>query len=218
MKDTEQNGVEEAVEETITIEETATDYEARRFLVALKAIKKGYIWALIITACITAGSIVCAVHYRASVGILLLAFAVAVYMAIIINLLYSKLGIAYRSFHGGMTVTALYGKGREVVYIPDRVMMLTVTEIGTRAFSHESSKSIREIHLPKTLLRIGTSAFANLPALTDVYYEGSEEKWAEISRLAPLENVTLHFGEPIPKLERRKRQKKKAKAKTNENE
>ena len=48
--------------------------------------------------------------------------------------------------------------------------------------------------------------------------EGSEEKWAEISRLAPLENVTLHFGEPIPKLERRKRKKKKAKAKTNENE
>ena len=211
MKDTEQNGVEEAVEETITIEEAATDYEARRFLSALKAIKKGYIWALIITACITAGSIVCAVHYRASVGILLLAFAVAVYLAIIINLLYSKLGIAYQAFHGGMTVTALYGKGREIIYIPDRVMLLTVTEIGTRAFSHESSKSIREIHLPKTLLRIGTSAFADLPALTDVYYEGSEEEWAEISRLAPLENVTLHFGEPIPRLEKRKRKKQNAK-------
>ena len=113
-----------------------------------------------------------------------------------------------------MTVTALYGKEREVVYIPDRLMMMTVTEIGTRAFTHESSKSIREIHLPKTLLRIGTSAFANLPALTDVYYEGSSEEWAELSRLAPLENVTLHFNEPIPRLEvpeKKKKQSKKTK-------
>ena len=192
--------------------------EDQKFLSALKTVKKGYFCALAITAAIAVGAIVSAVHYRVSLGFLLLIFSVVTYLAIVINLLYSKLGIAYRSFHGGMTVTALYGKNREVVYIPDRLLFLTVTEIGTRAFTHESSKSIREIHLPKTLLRIGTSAFAKLPALTDVYYEGSEEEWNEISRLAPLENVTMHFGEPIPRLpikEKKKKIKKSKKEKKN---
>ena len=93
--------------------------------------------------------------------------------------------------------------------------MLTVTEIGARAFTHESSKSIREIHLPKTILKIGKSAFANLPALTDVYYEGNEAQWNEISSLAPLENVTVHFNEPIPRLEKPKKNKKAKKIKEN---
>ena len=185
--------------------------EQEKFLAALKAVKKGYIIALVLSAAIVIAAIICAVHYRVSLGALLLVLAAVTYLAIVINLLYSKLGIAYRSFHGGMTVTALYGKNREVVYIPDKLMMMTVTEIGTRAFTHESSKSIKEIHLPKTLLRIGTSAFARLPALTDVYFEGSEEEWKNISRLAPLENVTMHFGEPIPKLPQKPKKAKKDK-------
>jgi hypothetical protein len=210
MNDTELKNAESENASASTTELT----EEQKFLSALKAIKKRYIITLIITAAITLGAIICAVHYKVSLGLLLLILAVVTYLAIVINMLYTKLGIAYRSLHGGMTVTALYGKEREVVYIPDRLMMMTVTEIGTRAFTHESSKSIREIHLPKTLLRIGTSAFANLPALTDVYYEGSSEEWAELSRLAPLENVTLHFNEPIPRLEvpeKKKKQSKKTK-------
>ncbi|MBE6534950.1 MAG: hypothetical protein E7678_08335 [Ruminococcaceae bacterium] len=185
--------------------------EEQKFLKALKTVKKGYVLALIISALMAIGAIICSVCYLVSFGILLIILAVVTYLAIVINLLYSKLGIAYRALHGGMTVTALYGKGREVVYIPEKVIMLTVTEIGTRAFTHESSKSIREIHLPKTLLRIGTSAFAQLPALTDVYYEGTQKQWEEISRLAPLENVTMHFEEPIPKIEKPKKAKKKKK-------
>ena len=186
--------------------------DEEKFLSSLKTVRKGYTWALIISAAMALSAIICAVHFDTLFGLLLLILAVVTYLAIVINLLYSKLGIAYRSFHGGMTVTALYGKDREVVYIPDKLLMLTVTEIGTRAFTHESSKKIREIHLPKTLLRIGTSAFARLPALTDVYYEGTEEEWKKISRLAPLENVTIHFEAPIPKLESIKeiRNRKKA--------
>ena len=190
-----------------TAETTAAEQE---FLSALKFLQKGYLWALGIAAAIMIGGIICAVHYRVSFGALIMVLAVVTYLAIVINLLYIKLGIAYRSFHGGMTVTAVYGKHREVVYIPAKVIMLTVSEIGNRAFTHNSSKSIREIHLPKTIQKIGKSAFAALPALTDVYFEGSEEEWEKISRFAPLENVTMHFCEPIPRIEK---PKKKAKTK-----
>ena len=194
------------IKEPNIFEETSSD-EAK-FLKDLKDVRVGYSWALVITALILAGAIACAILYKVSLGLLLIILAVVTYAAIVNNLLYKKLGIAYRALHGCLTVRALYGKGREVVYIPKRVILLTVTEIGTRAFTHESSKSIREIYLPKTLLRIGTSAFARLPALTDVYYEGTEEEWKELSRLAPLENVTLHFGVPVPELKKPKKEKK----------
>ena len=189
--------------------------EEQKFLNSLKKANKGYIWAIVIAGIIATAAIICSVHYRVSLGALLLILSAVTYLAIVINLLYSTLGIAYKAYHGGMTITAFYGKDREVVYVPDKIMLLTVTEIGTKAFTHESSKSIKEIHLPNTLLRIGASAFAKLPALTDVYFEGSEEEWAKISELAPLENVTLHFNAPIPKIQKPKKDKKSKKDKNN---
>jgi hypothetical protein len=188
--------------------EEKIDKEAENLLSALKKSKKIYIAALSVSSAIGLGAIISAVHFHVSFGVLLMALAVITYLAIVINMLYSIFGIAYSSYQGGMKITALYGKHREVIYIPDKIMLLTVTEIGDKAFTHESSKNIREIHLPKTLLKIGKSAFANLPALTDVYYEGSEAQWKKLSRLAPLEGVTLHFNSPIPRLEKKKKDKK----------
>ncbi|MBO7303408.1 MAG: hypothetical protein J6U68_04400 [Clostridia bacterium] len=187
--------------------------EEEKFLKTLKDVRIGYICTLVVTAIILIGAIASAVLYKVSLGLLLIILAIVTYTAIVTNLLYKNLGISYRALHGCLTVRALYGKGREVVYIPKRIILLTVTEIGMRAFTHESSKSIREIHLPKTLLRIGASAFAKLPALTDVYYEGTEEEWNAISALAPLENVTMHFCEPIPELIKPKKEKKSKKEK-----
>lgn len=189
--------------------EISQENEEQKFLNSLKKANKGYIWAIVIAGIIATAAIICSVHYRVSLGALLLVLSAVTYLAIVINLLYSTLGIAYKAYHGGMTVTAFYGKDRKIVYVPDKVMMLTVTEIGKKAFTHESSKSIKEIHLPNTLLRIGASAFAKLPALTDVYYEGSQEEWEKISELAPLENVTLHFNEPIPRIQKPKKEKRK---------
>lgn len=181
--------------------------EREIYIKHLENVKNGYIFTLILSSVILAGAICCAVIFNVIFGLLLLLIAILAYIALTKNLLYKNLGIAYRAYHGCLTVTELYGRNREVVYIPDEIIMLTVTEIGTKAFTHESSKSIREIHIPKSIIRIGTSAFAKLPALTDLYYEGSEEEWKELSRLAPLENVNLHFNEPMPRLEKKKRNK-----------
>ena len=179
----------------------------QEYLKALCELRKGYIWAIVITLAIMAASIATALLYRAYMGLLILALAVIVYLVIAKNLAYSKLGISYRTLHGCLTVTELYGKNRETVYIPEKMMIFTVTEIGTRAFTHESSKSIKNIYIPKSILRIGTSAFARLHSLTDIYYEGSEEQWKEISRLAPLEDVTVHFECTMPKPEKKKKSK-----------
>lgn len=204
MNDTESkiNGADQAEAQDGTPHDTEQEY-----LKALCELRKGYIWAIVITLAIMAASIATALLYRAYMGLLILALAVIVYLVIAKNLAYSKLGISYRTLHGCLTVTELYGKNRETVYIPEKMMIFTVTEIGTRAFTHESSKSIKNIYIPKSILRIGTSAFARLHSLTDIYYEGSEEQWKEISRLAPLEDVTVHFECTMPKPEKKKNSK-----------
>lgn len=204
MNDTESkiNGAGQAEAQDGTPHDTEQEY-----LKALCELHKGYIWAIVITLAIMAASIATALLYRAYMGLLILALAVIIYLVIAKNLAYSKLGISYRTLHGCLTVTELYGKNRETVYIPEKMMIFTVTEIGTRAFTHESSKSIKNIYIPKSILRIGTSAFARLHSLTDIYYEGSEEQWKEISRLAPLEDVTVHFECPMPKPEKKKNSK-----------
>ena len=121
-------------------------------------------------------------------------------------------GMEFKAYHGCLTVTGLYGKNREVVYIPDKLIMLTVTEIGNRAFTHESSKSIREIYIPKSILRIGTSAFAKLPALTDLYYEGSEEEWEAIEKHTELSGCTVVFNAAFPRLPKKVKKQKQSKA------
>ena len=140
MNDTESkiNGADQAEAQDGTPHDTEQEY-----LKALCELRKGYIWAIVITLAIMAASIATALLYRAYMGLLILALAVIVYLVIAKNLAYSKLGISYRTLHGCLTVTELYGKNRETVYIPEKMMIFTVTEIGTRAFTHESSKSIK---------------------------------------------------------------------------
>ena len=54
----------------------------QEFLSALKFLKKGYLWALGIAAAIMIGGIICAVHYRVSLGALIMILAVVTYLAI----------------------------------------------------------------------------------------------------------------------------------------
>lgn len=183
--------------------ENETDAEAvdhaKKFIESVEKVNKLYLIIIIVSFLIAGGGIACAVIYKVSLGLLLLILAIVVYAAATVNLLYSKLGVAYRLLHGCVTVSELYGKDREVVYIPSRLLLCPVTEIGNRAFAHKSSQSIKEIHLPKSLIRIGSNAFAGLDSLTDVYYEGTEEEWLTLSRLAPLNaQVALHFEEKLP--------------------
>ena len=196
--------------ENLEASEVLSTASAESFKDTITVVSKLYLATIIATFAIAIGGIVCAVIYRVSLGFLIVLLSIIAYAAATINILYIKLGISYRMFHGCITITDLYGKNREIIYIPSKIFFCTVTEIGNRAFIHESSKNIHEIHLPKTLMRIGSDAFGKLPELTDVYYEGSEEEWQTLSRLAPLdEKVTVHFEAVLPMPEKKNKIKKK---------
>lgn len=76
----------------------------------------------------------------------------------------------------------------------------TVIGIDNSAFAGEA---ITSVSFPSTLEEIGRRAFNGCNALTDVYYDGTEEEWNEKVNIAagntPIENATMHFVTPPAK-------------------
>lgn len=77
--------------------------------------------------------------------------------------------------------------------------MDTVIGIDGSAFAGEA---IISVSFPSTIEEIARRAFNNCTELTDVYYDGTEEEWNEISISSgndAIENATKHFNEPVAK-------------------
>ena len=69
-----------------------------------------------------------------------------------------------------------------------------VTEIDNAAFAGEDITSIK---LPNTITSIGRNAFKDCASLTDVYFDGTEDEWNDISigsNNQPLTNANIHFA------------------------
>jgi hypothetical protein len=73
----------------------------------------------------------------------------------------------------------------------------TIIGIDSSAFAGEA---ITSVSFPSTIEEIGRRAFNGCTALTDVYYDGTEEEWSNISILTgndPLDAAAKHFNEPV---------------------
>lgn len=72
-----------------------------------------------------------------------------------------------------------------------------ITEIDRYAF--ENITTITSVSLPNTITVIGRYAFDGCTSLTDVYYDGTEEEWAQNVEIESgndaIENATMHFHE-----------------------
>lgn len=59
-------------------------------------------------------------------------------------------------------------------------------------------ESLERVNIPKSVTEIQNSVFSNCTALTDVYYEGTEEEWAAITIGTGndvLQSATIHYGQ-----------------------
>ncbi len=75
----------------------------------------------------------------------------------------------------------------------------TVIGIDGSAFA---DTDITSVTLPNTIEEIGRKAFNNCTSLTDVYYDGTEAEWNNISISSgntPLANATIHFTAEVVK-------------------
>jgi len=66
------------------------------------------------------------------------------------------------------------------------------------SYSPFTGSSITEIVIPQGISFIAADTFANALSLTDVYFDGTEEEWSNVSVYGyndPLLNATMHFAE-----------------------
>ncbi len=107
-------------------------------------------------------------------------------------------GLEYESNGDGTCILLGMGDftGTELI-IPPVFEGDNVTEIDRRAFQNEA---ITLVKIPATVTDIGNYAFNGCTALTDVYYDGTEDEWNNNvsigSNNAPLESATMHFKTP----------------------
>ena len=197
---------------------SARKYDQREFL-------EDYVWteklyrAIIVVSCIlAAASIGVAVMWKVSYGLIGAFVTVVFYLSAGSNMLYSRLGYAYKSDRGELTVTEIYGQHREEVYLPERLFFCDVVAIGSEACDHKSSAELKILHLPRTLKRIDADAFMGTPMLEKICFGGSEEEWAEVELLCELDGIEVCFDELVEYPVKEKKTKKQKKSKKDKGE
>ncbi len=76
------------------------------------------------------------------------------------------------------------------------VVPYTVTTLDTYAFSH--LKKLKTLQIPVSVVEIGDYAFYESSSLTDIYYGGTADQWAAISKGSNndiLNSVNIHYNE-----------------------
>ncbi|MBR2524424.1 MAG: hypothetical protein IKE53_08320 [Clostridiales bacterium] len=74
-------------------------------------------------------------------------------------------------------------KTTKEISFPDQIDGHTVTSIGRNFISDSmyDCMNIERISIPKTITNIAASAFVDCNKLTDIYYEGTQEEWDQIT-------------------------------------
>ena len=178
-------------------DDAAVKYTEQNFISDLIWTEKKYMTALVISAILAAASICVAVMIKVSYGLIGAMATVVVYMGCVGHILYSRLGFAYTSTTGALKITEIYGKKRDELWIPRRLLRLDVCEIGSKACDHSSTEKVRFIHLPKTIKTIGDDAFSGCKNLELICFEGSEEEWNEIEKGSGLDGIKILFCDVV---------------------
>ena len=180
------------------------------FIADLEKVSSAYLVTVIISAIIASAGVAIAVIVSVFSGLICAIIAAVYYTLAVNNILNKRLGIAYTSETGRLKITKFRGKGREECWIPRRLIWLDVTEIEDRALECDCSKSIRIIHLPRTLTRIGKDAFSSCESLERICFEGSEEEWSKIEIESELSKVAIDYCDKVayPEKNLKKEQRK----------
>ena len=197
---------------------SARKYDQREFLEDYAWTEKLYRAIIVVSCILAAASIGVAVMWKVSYGLIGAFVTVVFYLSSSSNMLYSRLGYAYKSDRGELTVTEIYGQHREEVYLPERLFFCDVVAIGSEACDHKSSAELKILHLPRTLKRIDADAFMGTPMLEKICFGGSEEEWAEVELLCALDGIEICFDELVEYPVKEKKTKKQKKSKKDKGE
>ena len=157
--------------------------EKEIFQKSLKKTNDSYLLVVIACGALILGGVIFAVISSVFTALLMAIAGVLSYIALTSNILYRLLGLSRKSDNGRLTVTALYGKNKDELFIPSKLIWQRVTGLGDNALNHSSTANVRILHLPSTLISIGENAFLGCDLLSAIVFEGNMEEWTKINVL-----------------------------------
>jgi hypothetical protein len=121
--------------------------------------------------------IVLAVLVSVVVGAAVFLSGCGIYLYFAKDELKRRMGLGYKRVLDGWAVTPASTKGREMLWIPPKLMGLPVTEL----FAPDGDETaVRELYLPTSVLRLEEGALEHLPNLEKIVYLGGEEEWKKV--------------------------------------
>ena len=133
-----------------------------------------------------------------------------VYKYFVNDELNKSFGVSYRSAEEqGVVVTRARVRYGDEYWIPKRLMYMDVTEVDDKAFRAAKNSSLKTVHLPKTLKRIGKDIFDGCASLECICFEGDEMAWDEIVKETDLDIYEISFGVAYPRIKKKNVKNKK---------
>lgn len=82
--------------------------------------------------------------------------------------------------HKTCTITGVRNKKDDAIILPDTINGYTITAIADNAFS--GCSSLKTVYLPSAVTSIGTYAFRNCTALTNITFAGTTAQWIYVAK------------------------------------
>ncbi len=146
-----------------------------------------------------------AVLYNVIVGACVAVLAAVIYSVFTYDEMLKSLGIGYKSVEGGIRVTSCRARYGEVLWIPASIIWFDIIEIGERAFESDKNSELTKVFLPKTLKKIGSDIFLGCENISEIYFEGTEQMWAEIEKDTDFTQYKIIFEAKYPPVPKKKK-------------
>lgn len=179
----------------------------------MQSFNEKYIMTLSAAGVAIAAGLALAMYYQFIVGAAVAALGVIIYTKFVGLDLYSQLGFEYKTYTEGLKLTLCRARYGDVLWIPSKLFYFDVTRIEDKAFANKHNEELRCVFLPKSLKSIGKDVFDDCPALTDIFFEGSEAEWERIEKETDLSSLSVTFDAKYPPVKKKSKVKANAKKK-----
>ena len=196
MEENRENEMTEAEEKTEKIEEPNKTGAGDCLKCRLKSFSESYLNLVVGVGLLLAVAIWLGVKVHVLAGMGLATVAVCIYAICVEDGLRKKLGVAYTRVTGGVSLTVVDPKcktkwDKTQRQIPARVMWLDVVALGGRTKKQKADADVVTLYLPVSVKKIEKDALDGMISLRELVYDGTEEQWNEVEKLADLSSLEI---------------------------
>ena len=192
MNNKEKENIETAVQST----------SGEIFAYKLKKLNSFYFQLIVLCGIVAAATIAVAIIANALIGIAVAVALSLIYLYFSRDEVKRSLGIVFTVEGANIKIRKLRAVIGDDGFIPPRLMWYDVTTLSSGLIDNEKAKSMKRLHIPKTVTHIEKGAFDGCASLKALVFEHSEEEFKNIRIEDELSRFTLEFGVPFPEIKK----------------